>query len=290
MKSISAHTFFQHFNQQLQTVYDTDEAQAITNYVLSEVLLLKWHQLAYIDKELTEADEAYFNKVLSRLLKAEPIHHILGYAWFDGLKIEVNEHTLIPRPETEELVYAIHQYYKKTEQPYTIIDLGTGSGCIPIALKKKISSAQVIGVDVSTQALLKAKDNALINRVDVDFRQLDILDESEVKELFQTLQHPICLVSNPPYIAQSEAKHMHANVLSYEPHTALFVPDEDALLFYKAIARIAEQQLKSGDTIWLEINPLLADETLELFSQKGYQTAYVIDDMQAKKRFVNVVI
>lgn len=290
MNSVAAHVFFQDFKQQLAAVYDAEEAQAITNYVLSETLLLKWHQLSYIDKVLSEAEVTYYQNVLQRLLKAEPIHYILGYAWFDGLKMEVNEHTLIPRPETEELVHAIHQHYQQHPKPATIVDFGTGSGCIPIALKKRIPSATVIGVDVSTQALAKAKDNAQLNRVEVTFTQVDVLQESAVQQFMENLPHPICLVSNPPYIALKEAEYMHENVLNFEPHTALFVPGDDALLFYKKIADVAQHYLQTGDTIWLEINPLFADETLQLFTDKGYKTAYVITDMQAKKRFVNVLI
>jgi release factor glutamine methyltransferase len=290
MNSIAALRFFQDFKQQLTTVYDVEEAQAITNYVLSETLLLKWHQLAYIDKTLSEAEVTYYQNVLKRLLQAEPIHYILGYAWFDGLKMEVNEHTLIPRPETEELVHAIHRYYQKTELPKTIIDLGTGSGCIPIALKKRMPSVRVIGVDVSTQALQKATDNAKLNRVDVDFYVLDVLDENKLHTFIESLPRPIAVVSNPPYIAKKEAEYMHENVLKYEPHTALFVPNDDALLFYKVIAKLAQQQLKKGDTIWLEINPLFATETLALFQANEHETAYVITDMQAKERFVNVLI
>ncbi len=290
MNSISAQVFFQDFKQQLTAVYDAEEAQAITNYVLGETLMLKWHQLAYIDKQLSAEELTYYNKVLQRLLKSEPVHYILGYAWFDGLKMEVNEHTLIPRPETEELVHAIHHYYQQHPKPTTIVDFGTGSGCIPIALKKRIPSATVIGIDISTQAIAKATNNAQLNRVEVTFTQVDVLQEPAVQQFMENLQHPICLVSNPPYIALKEAEYMHENVLNFEPHTALFVPGDDALLFYKKIADVAQHYLQPGDTIWLEINPLFADETLQLFTEKGYQTAYVITDMQAKKRFVNVLI
>ena len=290
MNSTSAHKYFQTFKQKLQAVFGPEEGLAITNYVCTEELLIKWNQLAYLDKTLSDAEVARFDGMLTRLLKTEPLQQVLGYAWFCGLKFKVNKDVLIPRPETEELVAFVLAHYGNNPQPSTIVDLGTGSGCIPIALKKSLSSASVFGVDIMENALQVAAENAYLNKADVTFAKANMLDIELMKTLFSDLAHPLCLISNPPYIAQSEEASMHSNVLKYEPHTALFVPDDNALLFYEAIAQLASTQLKKGDSIWLEINPLLANQTLSLFNQSGYQKAVLLNDMQGKQRFINVLI
>ena len=290
MNSTSAHKYFQTFKEKLQAIFGPEEGLAITNYVCTEELLIKWNQLAYLDKTLSDVEVARFDKMLVRLIQTEPLQQVLGYAWFCGLKFKVNKDVLIPRPETEELVELVLTHYRNQSHPLTIVDLGTGSGCIPIALKKSISSASVFGVDIMENALQIASENAHLNKVEITFAKADMLQIDLMEKLFSDLAHPLCLISNPPYIAQSEEASMHSNVLKYEPHTALFVPDDNALLFYEAIAQLASTQLKKGDSIWLEINPLLANETLTLFTKNGYQKAILINDMQGKQRFINVLI
>ncbi len=287
---VLAYDFFKEFKSKLETVYDKEEAKAIVSLLLEETLLLKEHQLQLINKHLDESETTYYQSILERLLKAEPIQYILGYTWFNGLKIAVNKNTLIPRPETEELVINIIKHYKDTAQPKSIVDIGTGSGCIPIALKKALPNSSTYGIDISTEALSVAKQNAIKNNTAISFCLTDVLNQKAISDFFMQCEHPICLLSNPPYIAQNESALMHPNVLQYEPHTALFVPDNDALLFYKAIADIVNINLKKGDSVWLEINPLLADETLQLFRVKGLETACVINDISNKKRFIRIII
>jgi release factor glutamine methyltransferase len=290
MNSTSAHKYFQTFKEKLQAIFGPEEGLAITNYVCTEELLIKWNQLAYLDKTLSDEEVLRFDKMLFRLLQTEPLQQVLGYAWFCGLKFKVNRDVLIPRPETEELVELVLAHYTQHPHPATLVDLGTGTGCIPISLKKSFNHTSIFGVDLIGSALQVAAENAHLNKVDVTFAQANMLDFDFMKKLFSDLAHPICLISNPPYIAQSEEAQMHSNVLKYEPHTALFVPDDNPLLFYEAIAQLASNELKSGDTIWLEVNPLLANQTLSLFATSGYTEVLLINDMQGKQRFINVII
>lgn len=292
MNSIYARDYFVDFTRKLLAVYDEEEARAIAGYVCAELLLIKWQQLNIIQKELSNAEVEHFNKILNRLLTGEPIHYILGYTWFYGLKFEVNPNVLIPRPETEELVDLVMNYCRQHNiNAPTIIDLGTGSGCIPISLKKNLPQAQVYGVDVMPGAIATASHNACLNKADVVFIEADMLKTDALITAIKIAQSPVILISNPPYIAQKEAGSIHDNVLKHEPHTALFVSDDDALLFYKAIASYVHSALKPDDSVWLEINPLFAQETLSLFSNLSTTNqSSIINDLSGKQRFVNALI
>ncbi len=292
MNSIYARDYFVDFSRKLVGVYDEEEARAIAGYVCAELLLIKWQQLNIIQKELSNVEVEHFNKLLNRLLTGEPIHYILGYTWFYGLKFEVNPNVLIPRPETEELVDLVIAYCRKYNiTSPTVIDLGTGSGCIPISIKKNIPTATVFGVDVMPSALATANHNARLNKTDVTFIEADMLNTDLLLEKINIAQGPVILISNPPYIAQKEAESIHDNVFKHEPHKALFVSDDDALLFYRAIARYTYSTLKQGDSLWLEINPLFAQETLSLFSGLLPRTqSTIINDLSGKQRFVNALI
>jgi release factor glutamine methyltransferase len=222
----------------------------------------------------------------------------LNEAWFYGLKFEVNESVLIPRPETEELVDWIIKEVrgKKYEvrrtaaahathhSPLTLLDIGTGSGCIPISLKKNLPDAEVSAIDVCSEALHTATTNALNNETEINFLLLDFLDESK----WNTLGQYTIIVSNPPYIKTTEANTMSKHVLDYEPHKALFVPDDDALLFYRKIADFAMQHLHHGGAAYVEINQQLGKETVELFQQKGF-TVELRKDMSGNERMVKAV-
>lgn len=292
MNSIYARDYFIDFAKKLTAVYDEDEARAIAGYVCAELLLIKWQQLSIIQKQLSSAEVDLLERILNRLLTGEPIHYILGYNWFYGLKFEVNTSVLIPRPETEELVDMVIGYCRKNNiASPTVIDLGTGSGCIPISIKKNIPAANVFGIDVMPNAIATANQNARLNKTDVNFIEADMLNVDLLIGKIDLTQQPVILISNPPYIAQKEAESIHVNVLSYEPHTALFVPNNDVLLFYKAIANFVDKALKHGDSVWLEINPLFANETLTLFKPKTkvYQSS-LINDLSGKQRFVNVLV
>ncbi len=294
MNTVQAKDYFSDFTQKLTTLYDADEAKAITQLVCSELLLIKPHQLQILNKTLTEPEIQSFNTILDKLLTGEPLQHVLGYSWFCGLKFMVNKNVLIPRPETEELVELILKQYKNSAAQHLVfIDLGTGSGCIPISIKKNIPEATVIGIDISPEALDVARQNANMNKAAVVFAQVDMLNPAQLNKFIQEQtpleQQKLVLISNPPYIKASESAQMHRNVLLFEPHTALFVPDEDGLKYYKAIADLDVFSGKVIDSVWLEINPQLADKTTYVFLDK--EKMYVINtltDLQGKKRFVQL--
>ncbi len=292
MNSIYARDYFVDFAHKLLAVYDQDEARAIAGYVCAELLMIKWQQLNIIQKELSDAEVEHFDRILNRLLKGEPIHYILGYTWFYGLKFDLNPSVLIPRPETEELVDLVLSYCRKNNiTAPTIIDIGTGSGCIPISLKKNLPQAQVYGVDIMPNAIITANHNSRLNKTDVNFVEADMLNTTTLIDVLKISQSPVILISNPPYIAQKEAEGIHNNVLKHEPHTALFVPNDDVLLFYKAIVSYVKLVLKQGDSVWLEINPLFAQDTLSLFQNlSNIIQSYIINDISGKQRFVYVLI
>lgn len=295
MNTIQAKEYFNDFTQKLTPLYDADEAKAIAQMVCTELLLIKPHQLQVLNKTLTETEVQLFNSILTKLLTGEPLQYVLGYSWFCGLKFMVNQQVLIPRPETEELVERVLQHYKNIPaEKLVFIDLGTGSGCIPISIKKNIPHAKVIGIDISKGALEVAQQNATSNKVDVQFVQVDMLDLPQLQTFIQQQLHQnecvLVLISNPPYIKQSESALMHNNVLQFEPHTALFVPDEDGLKFYKTIAHQTTYFGKVIDSVWLEINPQLANETAQIFaSEAGLYIINILNDLQGKKRFVQIL-
>ncbi|WP_300599604.1 peptide chain release factor N(5)-glutamine methyltransferase [Niabella sp.] len=221
-----------------------------------------------------------FADIKKRLLKAEPIQYILNEAWFYDIPFFVNKQVLIPRPETEELVDAIIREHQD-RPPVRILDIGTGSGCIPVILKRKLPEAMVSACDISSEALAVARKNATKYELDIRFIQLDFLNETNWPQL------PMVdvLVSNPPYIPIADKASMHKNVLDYEPALALFVPDEDPLLFYRKIADAARFILAPEGHVYLEVHEQLAAETRELFETNGF-TASIKTDMQGKQRFV----
>jgi release factor glutamine methyltransferase len=261
----------------LSTVCDTGEARAITLWILEEVLNVKGPKLS-LERfmVLTTHQEEVLNEYLQRLLKHEPVQYILGYAEFYGLKFKVSPAVLIPRPETEELVAWVLSDIKTPTAK--ILDIGTGSGCIPVSLKVNMPGAIIDALDISTDALIIARENAVSNGVNVGFMQLDILKEVPAQ------QYDI-LISNPPYIGYDEKEKMNSNVLNYEPHLALF--SGDPLLFYKRIAEIAPALLKPKGTIYLEISEYRASEVANIFEVKGYK-AFIKKDMSGKERMVRV--
>jgi release factor glutamine methyltransferase len=199
------------------------------------------------------------------------------------MKLLVNEHVLIPRPETEELVeWIIKDVEQSGNKGFSLIDIGTGSGCIPIAVKRKIPQITACAIDISDDALQVAKLNAIDLKVDVKFLNLDFLDEEEWKQL----GNYDLIVSNPPYIKKSEESTMRDNVLKYEPPLALFVPNEKALIFYEAIARFSREHLKPGGSIYVEINEALGESVIEVFTKNGFSDIILKKDMQGKDRMV----
>jgi release factor glutamine methyltransferase len=210
-------------------------------------------------------------KYSKELLTGKPVQYVLGKAWFAGLCLTVNEHTLIPRPETEELVNlcaswaAINQMQ---QAPLKIVEVGTGSGCIAIALQKKLPSAQITAVDISTEAIKVASANAIANNTPIKFILLDFLDEAN----WPSLGSFDIIISNPPYIADIEKESMAGHVLDFEPHTALFVRDNNPLIFYSAIAKFGNKYLHKDGAVFVEINQALGIQTQGVFEQNNYTT------------------
>jgi release factor glutamine methyltransferase len=233
-----------------------------------------------------------WESVLSELKKEKPIQYILGETEFYGLPFLVNENTLIPRPETEELVEWIIKStkYEIQSTKLRILDIGTGSGCIAISLAKNFPNAEVSAIDVSEKALATAKKNAEINKVEVDFINVDILKINDLVELptsnFQLPTQFDIIVSNPPYVRNLEKAEIKSNVLEYEPHLALFVEDTDALLFYRKIAQLAQQNLSENGKLFFEINQYLGKETVELLEDLGFKNIELKKDIYGNDRMI----
>jgi len=271
------------FKQALTTVYDANEIEALTLMVISEITNLSNGQIkAFPEKEITLEQAERLNNILLRLRTGEPVQYILGYTEFYGLPFKVNSSVLIPRPETEELVEWVLTSVDKSQPEINILDIGTGSGCIAISLKKNLSKAQVSAIDISTGALDVAKQNAVLNEVEVKFIEADILNPSNFN-----LQPVIeIIISNPPYVTLYDKSQMHTNVTDFEPHTALFVPEDNPLLFYKAIADFAVEKLKPNSLLFLEINESLGNETVEMLKVKGFKNIELRKDMSGRDRMI----
>ena len=269
---------------QLKTVYEEREAANITDWVMEHITGKKRIN-RLLDKQLLLPEEQQNNllKITTELLTNRPVQYVLGEAWFAGMKLYVNESVLIPRPETEELVEWIEEVCSLEFGVRSLLDIGTGSGCIPIAVKKKMTEVSVTSVDVSKEALEVAKQNAETLDAEVHFLGFDFLNEA----LWDSLPVFDVIVSNPPYIKQSEEKNMAKNVLDFEPLIALFVPDEDALLFYRKISAFAKSHLTRKGMIFLEINEALGKEVVALFENDGY-VVELKKDLQGRDRMVKV--
>lgn len=272
-----------HYLSELTPVYGHDEALAIFWLVLEHYLHIDKVKF-YMNKDLLLSinDLNNFEEVLNKLKEGEPVQYITGEAEFYGLKFKVSEAVLIPRPETEELIeWILHHSRESGNMAPKVLDIGTGSGCIAISLKKQLPHANVYAIDVSADALEVARQNAVNNAVDVNFIQKDILGTIDRKNY----EGYDIIVSNPPYITRDEATQMHANVLNHEPEIALFV-NNDPLLFYKAIAAYAEFHLKSNGSLFFEINQLYGKETIDMLSNKGFINNILKKDMQGKDRMI----
>lgn len=268
------------FFNDLKEIYNEREVKSLFEMVCESVFGLSRTDLLLKDTIEVSRDNALrINDALNELKKGNPIQYILGEADFFDLKFKVNEHVLIPRQETEEL---IHLIIKNSPQANKILDVGTGSGIIPITLKKELITPKVFGLDVSAEALKVAKQNALIHKAEVSFIDQNILDESNWGNLPTDLD---VLVSNPPYVLNSEKELMHHNVLEYEPHLALFVEDDNPLLFYKAITKFGIEKLKKGGALYFEINEQFGKETASLLKE-NFNSVDIVKDINGKDRFV----
>lgn len=297
------------FREELNGLYNKEEIEIFIVYCFEEFVNIKRSEIALRGNDtVSESELLKFNFTVKDLKKNKPIQYILGKADFYGLKFIVSPDVLIPRPETEELVDMIvkenvegrrqkgeekreNQESRTKSQEIigngtlnSILDIGTGSGCIPIVLKKKIPSAKVFAIDISEKALAIAKQNASLNNVNIEFFQHDILSKKEFV-ISPEIKFDI-IVSNPPYIRESEKMQMHKNVLENEPHIALFVSDNEPLMFYEAIVDIALKQLKPKGKIYFEINEAFGTETKEMLEKKGIKNVEIINDINNKNRIL----
>ena len=280
------------FREELHGLYDEAEIETFIAFCFEDFINVKRFEISLkANDTISESELLKFNFAVKELKKHKPIQHILGKADFYGLKFIVSKNVLIPRPETEELVQLVikeNQYNSILDTSYSILDIGTGSGCIAIALKKNIPDAGIYAIDVSEEALMIAEQNAELNNVNINFIKQDILSSVLANELFKkTLD---LIVSNPPYIRELERKQMSANVLNYEPHLALFVPDDNPLIFYKGIANFAIKHLKPQGKLYLEINEYFGEETKELLEKKGFKDVVLIKDINGKNRILRASI
>ena len=258
--------------------YPVGEITALTRIIATEILGIP--QMTFFLKdnvELTHEQEATLADAIKRLQKYEPIQYILGYSHFCGLKFKVTPATLIPRPETSELVEWIASEASGNER---ILDIGTGSGCIAVSLANKLPDSKVTAWDISSEALAVAAENSESNGTEVTFAQVDILAHEPQDEQFDII------VSNPPYIKEIEKENMEHNVLDWEPHTALFVPDSDPLLFYRTIANNGLTLLKPGGTLYFEINRAHGAETAEMLANFGYKEIELRKDISDNDRMI----
>ena len=269
------------FTTVLQGVYDKEEVHCFF-YILCDFFLQysRFEVSMALDTIVSAKNITVFEKALLRLKKQEPIQYILGTTEFYGLTFKVNKHTLIPRPETEELVDWVLSNLHDQDSMLDILDIGTGSGCIAISLAKNIPTAKVSGLDISEKALEVAQENAVKNQVLVSFCKKDILETTSLEKKYDVM------VSNPPYVRQLEKKAMNANVLDYEPGIALFVPNEDPLLFYRKIAQLAMVSLQTRGWLYFEINEYLSKEMDVLLKEIGFANIEIKKDFREVPRMI----
>jgi len=276
--------FREHFIKELLSIYDKKEIESFFYIILEKNHQLKRIHLALNPEAIMDGNHLkQWKSIVSDLKIQKPIQYILGETEFYGLRFEVNENTLIPRPETEELVELIisNNQITKSPNPLKIVDIGTGSGCIAISLAKNIPHSEVSAIDVSDKALATAKKNATLNEVNVNFILKNILETDDLKQQFDII------VSNPPYVRNLEKIEINKNVLEYEPHLALFVEDNDALLFYRKIANLAKKNLKPNGQLYFEINQYLGKETVELLEELGFKNIELKKDIYGNDRMIS---
>lgn len=270
----------QYISSELHGFYPVSEIEGFRRIIFEAVCGLNFsEQILKKQEKITKNEFEKIKEIVSRLKNFEPVQYILGETDFYGLKLLVNPSVLIPRPETEELV----DWIVKSNLPENcaILDIGTGSGCIAIALKSQLENARVAGIDISENALKVARQNAIHNSLEVDFFQADIL-----KWELSGWQNFDVIVSNPPYVRESEKQQMQANVLNFEPANALFVSDDDPLVFYNSIAEFAQKHLKIDGWLFFEINENLGAGMTEMLLVSGFSEIEIRKDINGKNRMI----
>jgi release factor glutamine methyltransferase len=273
---------YRNFLVQLQKIYSLSEATVITDWVFEKTASLKRSDiLKNPEKIISPAAGELIQNTLQELLLHKPIQYVLGEAWFYHMKIKVNEHVLIPRPETEELVEQLIKDRKSKLTDPAILDIGTGSGCIPIAIKKNLPASKLTAIDISKDALALAKENAALHNTHISFTELDFLNEGN----WPALGMFDVIISNPPYIPVTEKEKLDKHVTDFEPHLALFVPEKAPLIFYEKIAVFGRDHLLPNGKIYLETHEDYAKETAALF-HNNYQTVMIKKDIYGKERMI----
>ncbi len=280
MEHITLSGLLNHVSRSLSGSFNENELHTIKKYIAEAVLHVPYHQV-FINKhhEVKHEDVQEVERIISELVSGKPLQYAIGLAYFSDLVFKVTPSVLIPRPETEELVSLIVKENRIVAP--RILDVGTGSGCIALALAKHIPDASVTAIDISTDALDVAQQNAKSNNLSVNFFQGDILQPTVLDGYTFDI-----IVSNPPYVRDSEKELMNRNVLDYEPHIALFVPDSDPLKFYRAIALHSVRCLETMGWLWFEINEALGSEIVNFLKSLGFGNVLLIDDFRGKPRFV----
>ena len=285
-----------YIRKSLEPLYPPEEIRSLTGWILEKVCNLSRHQqILRKDIQLSQSENNSIQAIIERLRNLEPIQYVFGETEFYGLTFEVDPTVLIPRPETEELVHRILHDFKRFNNspasPVSILDIGTGSGCIAVTLAKHLLNSAMYALDISDDALQIAKRNAQRNNVSVQFFHADILTYPPLEEAggghyFHSLPQFNLIVSNPPYVKNSEKSAIKPNVLDYEPHSALFVPDEDPILFYRHIAEFALDKLTANGILYFEINPACSEIICAMLSQKGFRNIEIFNDFSGKERFI----
>lgn len=277
------------FNEALSAIYPKTEIDSFFFILMEEKLKLqRIDTVLKPDFLITKKNLIDLKTIVKRLQKEEPIQYIIGNTEFYGLPFFVDKNTLIPRPETEELVSWVLNETKVLANNKTIelsiLDIGTGTGCIPISLAKNLTSLNISAIDISPEALLIAKQNAILNKVTIEFIELDILNTESLPQEYDVI------ISNPPYVRELEKEEIKNNVLKNEPHLALFVADENPLIFYNKIADLAKQQLSKNGMLFFEINQYLGKETVNMLVKKGFKNIQLKKDLFGKDRMIKCVL
>ena len=277
------------FNEALSAIYPKTEIDSFFFILMEEKLKLqRIDTVLNSDLLITNKNLIDLKNIVKRLQKEEPIQYIIGNTEFYGLPFLVDKNTLIPRTETEELVAWVLDEIKvlannKITEP-SILDIGTGTGCIPISLAKNLTSLNISAIDISPEALLIAKQNAILNKVSIEFIELDILNTELLPQEYDVI------ISNPPYVRELEKEEIKNNVLENEPHLALFVADENPLIFYNKIADLAKQQLSINGMLFFEINQYLGQKTLNMLVNKGFKNIQLKKDLFGNDRMIKCVL
>jgi release factor glutamine methyltransferase len=285
--AMTIHEASQQLLFQLFHLYDEREAKNIADWIMENIT--GWKKIDRVVNKnvpLSAMQENLLKQYTHELQLHKPVQYVLHEAWFYKMKLYVDENVLIPRPETEELVeWVIAEVGNQKSEAGSMLDIGTGSGCIPLALKKNLAFFDIHSCDISEGALEVARRNAIEQQLEIQFHLLNILSEEERTALPQF----DIIVSNPPYIPQKDKTTMAANILNYEPHLALFVKNNDPLIFYKAIADFATTHLKKAGSIYLEIHEDFGNEVINLFKEKNYNKIELKKDLQGKDRMIKIL-